>query len=236
MAKILIVEDDLLIARHVQAWLENEKHTVDTVADGDEGLYLLLNYAYDLAILDWQLPGKQGAEICALVRSNDNDIPILMLTSRSTLSDRVKGLDSGAYDYMVKPCSLPELSARIRALLRRPREMKKEVLNLGNLALDLTAHEAVIGSEKLSLSPSEYQILVLLCKNLETAFTAETILARLWSDKPDVSKQLIRVHITHLRQKLAALAAELQILSQKSGGYTASLQLGKSPEHQDQED
>jgi two-component system, OmpR family, response regulator len=236
MAKLLIVEDDPVIAKNVQAWLEKENHTVDVVGHGDEGLYLLLNYAYDLAILDWQLPGKQGAEICQLVRDSGNDIPILMLTSRSSLSDRVKGLDCGAYDYIVKPCALSELSARIRALLRRPGDAKTEELVLGNLELNLASHEALVNGTRLSLSPSEYLILALLARTLETPFTAEAILARLWADKPNVSKQLVRVHITHLRQKLAAAGSHLRVVSQKRDGYMAVIDSGTTINDVEDED
>ncbi len=223
MAKILIVEDDPVIANNVKSWLENEKHTVDLVGDGDEGLYLLLNYSYDLAVLDWQLPGKQGADICLAVRAAKNEMPILMLTSRSTLSDRVQGLDSGAYDYVVKPCSLPELSARVRALLRRPADTVSESLILGNLELKLVSHEVLVEGKKLALSPSEFMILALLAKTLDKPYTADNILSKLWADKPNVSKPLVRVHITHLRKKLASSGAKLTIESQKGGGYMASL-------------
>jgi DNA-binding response OmpR family regulator len=219
MAKILIVEDDPLISRNVGARLESENHTVDVVADGDDGLYRLLNYSYDLAILDWQLPGMQGAEICEAVRAAKKTTPILMLTSRSSLSDRVRGLDSGAYDYMVKPCSLSELAARVRSLLRRPGNESISTIYVGNVQINLESHEVLVDGARLQLSPSEFLILQLLCQNRDKALTSDLILSKLWGDKPNVSKQLIKVHITHLRKKLAAGAAALQINSQKGGGY-----------------
>ena len=223
MAKILIVEDDAVISRNVKTWLESERHTVDEVANGDEGLYLLLNFSYDLAILDWQLPGKQGAEICVAVRAANNEIPILMLTSRGSLNDKVIGLDSGAYDYMVKPASLEELSARVRALLRRPADEAPELLYLGNVQINLNSHELLVNDARVTVSPSEFMILGFLCKNLGMSFSADTILARLWADKPNVSTPLVRVHITHLRQKLQTAGANIAIESQRGGGYMAKL-------------
>lgn len=223
MAKIIIVEDDPFIAKSVKSWLENEKHTVDVVADGSEGLFLLQNYSYDLAIIDWQLPGMQGAEICLALRSSGNTLPVLMLTSRSALSDRVQGLDSGAYDYMVKPASLEELSARVRALLRRPVEESQERITLGNLAIDIAAREARINGERAALTPNEFAVLLFLCKNLDESFGTDILLSRLWADKPNVSSSLVRVHITHLRQKLADLNSEVQIVSHKRTGYKATI-------------
>lgn len=229
MAKILIVEDDPSISKSVKAWLEKERHTVDVSENGDDGLYLLENYSYDLAILDWQLPGKQGADICLSLRANNNQVPILMLTSRSSLSDRVQGLDSGAYDYMVKPCSLQELSARVRALLRRPSEKNNTVHIFANLELNLESHEAIVDGQKLALSPSEFSILAFLCQHSGASFTAESLLSKLWSGKSNVSKPLIRVHVAHLRQKLVAANCQLKVVSQKGGGYMASLDQSDEP-------
>lgn len=224
MAKILIVEDDLVIARNLRAWLENEKHTVDMVHDGDEGLYRLTHYPYDLAILDWHLPGKQGAEICEELRSSNRRIPILMLTARSAVNDKVKALDSGAYDYIVKPCDLQELSARVRALLRRHPLDNNETtqLNFGNLAINTESHEVLVDSKPLFLSPSEFAILLFLCQNFGNNFSSDKIYGQIRSNK-DGSSQLIRVHITHLRQKLAAANSTLEILSSKGGGYCANM-------------
>ncbi len=225
MAKILIVEDDLVIARNLKTWLENEKHTVDMVHDGDEGLYRLLNYPYDLAILDWNLPGKQGAEICVSVRSSNSDVPILMLTARASLKDKVKALDIGAYDYIVKPCVLEELSARVRALLRRHPgdEKSKAILTHGNLKIDIDSHAVLVDGKQVSLSPSEYSILLLLCENFGTTFTSDKILGKIRGNN-EGSTKLVRVHITHLRQKLAAAKSTLQIVNARTGGYLADVQ------------
>jgi two-component system, OmpR family, response regulator len=222
MAKILVVEDDPMVSRTVQRWLEKkENHTVDVVADGADGLFYLMNYSYDLAILDWQLPGKLGSEICCALKQAGREIPILILTGRTSVSDRVTGLDSGAHDYMGKPVSLVELSARVRALLRRAHNTRKCLLYVGNLAISLDSHEARVDGAAVHLSPSEYMILVLLCQSHGVNFTSDSIIAKLWPDKTDVSKELVRTHIKHLRKKLEASGSQVRIVTGKGGGYAA---------------
>lgn len=223
MAKILLVEDDLSIAANLKAWLEKENHVVDHVADGDQGFEMLTHFQYDLAVLDWQLPGMQGADICAELRKNGNEIAILMLTSRSSLDDRVKGLDSGAYDYLVKPCSLEELSARIRALLRRHGHQELRVFLIGDLEVRFESHEVIKDGKDIQLSPMEFEILKLLARNQDTFFSADMLLSRLWADKPQVSKQLVKVHVKNLRKKLAACGTNVSVITSKNEGYTLQI-------------
>lgn len=224
MAKIILVEDEQFIANSVKNWLENENHTVDVVSNGDDGLYRLLNYSYDLAILDWQLPGMQGADICRELRAKQYEIPILMLTSRSSLPDRLEGIESGAFDYMVKPASLEELSARVRALLRRITPPELASVIVANLELKKESHEAFVNNEKLALSPIEFQLLELLCENLDRTITADSIVRKLWAGKETQSRQHLRVHMTHLRQKLKSAQCQLVIVSPSGGGYLAQKQ------------
>lgn len=223
MAKIILVEDDLEIAANLKAWLEKDKHVVDHVANGNDGLDRLIHFQYDLAILDWQLPGMQGADICSEVRKRGSDMAILMLTSRSTLDDRVKGLDSGAYDYMVKPCSLDELSARIRALLRRHGASDQKSIIVGDLLIRLDSHEVLRQGQDLELSPMEFEILKLLSRNQDTVFSSDMVLSRLWSDKPQVSKQLVKVHIKNLRKKLKSSGTIVGVATAKNEGYSLSI-------------
>lgn len=223
MAKILLVEDDQTIADNVRVWLEKQKHAVDHTANGREGLELLLHYEYELAILDWHLPEMEGADICVAVRKAGKDLPILMLTSRSSLSDRVRGLDSGAYDYVVKPCPLEELSARVRALLRRSGNEEGSKLAIGDLEIRSDSHEVLKDGMNIQLSPSEFEILKLLARHPDDYFSADAILSRLWSDKPQVSKQLVKVHVMNLRKKLAATGTNVSIAMERSEGYFLSV-------------
>ena len=225
MAKILLVEDDLGISETIKSWLEKEKHIVETTTSGREGLDLLTHYKFDLVVLDWQLPDMQGPEIAKSVRNARVDVPILMLTSKGEISDRVEGLEAGAFDYVVKPCTAEELAARVRALLRRPGGDVTDAkdLQLGDLSIDFKSHEVRKGDAKIKLSPSEFEILKLLAKNVGGSFSSEAILARLWIDKPNVSKQLVKVHVMNLRKKLGEANSEVSIMTNDLGEYFVSV-------------
>lgn len=217
MAKILVIEDDQLIGDNVKLWLEKENHTVDLVKDGSDGFDQLLNYKYDLAIIDWNLPGLDGASICRKIRTEKPELPMLMLTAKSSLNERVFGLESGAFDYLVKPCSLSELSARIRALLRRQPAPKEQLISHKNLSISASAREVLINEKQISLSPTEFDILLILCKEPNLFHQTNKLLSAL--AKGDVSSQLIRVHITNLRRKLLEADAKVYIVGQKGSGY-----------------
>lgn len=221
MAKILIVEDDLNISKTIQGWLEKEKYTVESTASGKEGLDLLLHYNYDLAILDWQLPDAAGPEIAKEVISRKRAVPILMLTSKGDIKDKVEGLDAGVCDYLVKPCPLEELSARVRALLRRTGESSESVksLTLGNTTINYPSRTVSVDDVAVKLSPSEFEILKLMSKTLGGSFSVEAIFARLWADKPNVSKQLVKVHVSNLRKKLQTAGSSIQIQTNDLNEY-----------------
>lgn len=217
MAKILVIEDDLVISKNLKTWLMNDNHTVDVVCDGLLGLDQLLNYPYDLAIIDWNLPGMDGASICRKLRSERNGLALLMLTSKSSLSERVFGLDSGAFDYLVKPCSLEELSARVRALLRRKNVKKDMSVILKNLRINPVSREVIVGDKNVSLSPTEFDLLLILSKSPEVYHKTDDLLSML--AKTNVSGQLIRVHITNLRKKLLESGCIFNVLGRKGEGY-----------------
>lgn len=221
MAKILIVEDDPAISNTIRSWLEKEKYVVESTASGREGLDLLKHYNFDLAILDWQLPDLNGPEISKSLQAENKRIPLLMLTSMSSTDNKIYGLDAGAYDYIVKPCSMEELSARIRALLRRTIDetARENSIELGNLKIFLGSHEVFVESKALKLSPSEYEILKLLIGSPGASFSSEAVFARLWQDKPNVSKQLVKVHVMNLRKKLAAVSSSVELLTNDLNEY-----------------
>lgn len=217
VAKILVIEDDQLIGENVKLWLEKENHTVDLVKDGSDGFDQLLNYKYDLAIIDWNLPGLDGASICRKIRTEKPELPMLMLTAKSSLNERVFGLESGAFDYLIKPCSLTELSARVRALLRRIPAQKDQLISHKNLSISANAREVLVNQRPISLSPTEFDILMILCKEPNIFLQTNKLLSAL--AKNDVSSQLIRVHITNLRRKLLDAEAAVYIVGQKGAGY-----------------
>lgn len=225
MAKILIVEDDLNISRTLQSWLEKEKYVVETTASGKEGLDLLLHFNYDLAILDWQLPDSSGPEIARALQTENRPIPLLMLTSKGELNDRLEGLDSGVFDYLVKPCPLEELSARIRALLRRTIESDTsgKSVTLGNMNINMQARKVTVADKEVKFSPSEFEILKLMSKSPGGSFSVDAIFSRLWSDKPNVSKQLVKVHVMNLRKKMIAAESTTQLLTNDLNEYYLKL-------------
>lgn len=226
MAKILIVEDDLAISQTIRSWLEKEKYVVESTASGKEGLDLLQHYNFDLAILDWQLPDLDGPDISRALQAAKKQTPLLMLTSMSSIENKIEGLDSGVYDYIVKPCSLEELSARVRALLRRVPDLEtKKTIELGNVSIHLIAHEVYVDGKLLKLSPSEFEILRLLAKSPGGSFSSDAIFARLWADKPNVSKQLVKVHVMNLRKKLNAVNPDLELLTNDLNEYYLKLKL-----------
>lgn len=220
MAKILIIEDDLVISESVQAWLKKENHQVEATASGKIGLELCLRYRYDLLILDWNLPDASGPDIARAIREKHSDTAILMFTTNSLVPQKIEGLDAGACDYVVKPCALEEISARIRALLRRLPETNDGVVHFENIEIDTQSHSAKVAGQKLKLSPSEFDILAFLVANQGAHFSADALISRLWKDRPNTSKQAVQVHIRHLREKLQAAGSTASITTNDMAEYS----------------
>ena len=202
MAKILLVEDDKELAKVTVGWLQGESHTVDVVHDGAEGLDRLKFYFFDVAILDWELPSMNGPEICREFRSSGGNTPILMLTGKSELNDKVAGFDAGADDYLTKPFHPRELSVRLRALLTRPAQRVQNVLKAGDLELDPAGHSVRKGGTLLHLMPREFSLLELFMRHPEKTFSADVILDRVWSSNSEVSTDVVKVYVAKLRRKI----------------------------------
>jgi DNA-binding response OmpR family regulator len=219
MAKILIVEDDIAVSEAIKNWLEKEHFIVETIVDGKEAFERLRLYHYDLAVIDWQVPSMDGAHICLELRKGGSVMPILMLTSRASLDDRVEGLDAGAYDYLVKPASMKELTARIRALLRRRTPDSAKTLIVGDLEIRHDTHEVSRAGALLPLLPMEYEILKFLCSHQDISVSDDALLSRLWTDKSQVSSQLVKAHVKNLRKKLEEARSIVSIATSKNEGY-----------------
>ncbi len=202
MAKILVVEDYPPMSEAIADWLEQESHQVETVGSGNNALDLLRVYKYDVVILDWMLPGVSGIDVCKQFRSRGGTTPILMITGRDTSDDKEAGLDTGADDYLVKPVDFKELSARIRALLRRVSSLTSNVLAAGPLQLDLTTHEVTRDGKLLHLSPTELSMLEFFMRHPKQVFTAEALLERVWKSDGLTSLDTIRSFIRMLRKKI----------------------------------
>lgn len=219
MPKILIVEDDAEVRDVLKTWLVSENHTVDCLNDGADVLDRLQHFQYDLAVLDWDLPIKSGVDACREYREAGGTLPIIMLTGKSDVDSKTEGLDAGADDYLTKPFHPKELSARIRALLRRPAEVKQSSLQLGSLSLDPTAKTLSCGEKTVELLPKEFAILEFLFRHPEEHFSSEAIVARVWSSESESSPDTVRVHITKIRGKLKQLGAGDRLVTAAGYGY-----------------
>lgn len=204
--RILLVDDEGELANPLSHLLTREGYTVDVAYDGDRGSRLAAEGDYDLLILDWMLPGQSGLEICQMLRSRGNATPVLFLTAKDTIDDRVKGLDAGADDYLVKPFELRELLARVRALLRRPPTLEPQPaqprLQVEDLELDPDNQLAYRGGRVIELSEKETQLLEYLMRSPNQLLTHQQIQQHLWGEKAKPSSNVLAAQIRLLRRKI----------------------------------
>lgn len=219
MAKILLVEDDIKLASSVREWLEREHHMVEHVADGRSACDYIDTYNYDLLILDWNLPGMSGLDLCRHARGRRMAMPILMMTGVSDIPDKANALDSGADDYVTKPCHFQELSARVRALLRRNAVQVSNILEVAGLTLDPDAHEVKLNGQPIHLLPKEFALLEFLMRHPNEVFSGEVLLDSVWSSESDASANTVRTHMYTLRKKLTAGGQTCPIQTVHGVGY-----------------
>ncbi|MGB7443778.1 MAG: response regulator transcription factor [Coleofasciculaceae cyanobacterium] len=218
--RILLVEDDDRIARPIAEDLRHQHYVVEVASDGIEGWEYAQAAEYDLILLDLMLPRLDGISLCKRLRSSRYLGFVLMLTAKDTTTDKIIGLDAGADDYLVKPFDLEELAARIRALLRRPCEMRQPVLRQGELTLDPVCHTVAYAGEPLDLTPKEYLILECLLQNPGQVFTRTMLLDKLWELDRASGENTIKTHITNLRRKLKAVGCRNKLIETVYGvGY-----------------
>jgi len=200
--KILVVEDEHLIAQSLKKGLEQEKYTVDLAYTGTDGYDLASTEDYDLILLDLMLPGMDGITICQKLRQSNNHTPILMLTAKGQTEDKITGLNCGADDYLGKPFSFEELLARIRALIRRPKEISTPILTVGKLSLDAVKFQVMLDNKEIKLSSREFTLLEYLMRNARVTLSKEKIISHLWNYDSDVLPNTVEVYIRNLRQKI----------------------------------
>ncbi|OGO13137.1 MAG: DNA-binding response regulator [Chloroflexi bacterium RBG_13_68_17] len=198
--RVLIIEDEEKILDFLRRGLSYEGYRVETAADGTAGLNAARETPPDLVVLDWMLPGLDGLEVCKRLRAG-SEVPILMLTAKDAVSDRVQGLDAGADDYLVKPFEFDELLARIRALLRRARPEGAETLSFADLRLDTGTHQGFRGERAFELTAKEYELLELFLRHPRQVLTREVIFDRVWGYDFGGESNIIEVYIRYLRQK-----------------------------------
>ncbi len=201
--KILVVEDEHKIAAAIKRGLEQEHFAVDIEHDSDEGLATILNIEYDLIILDRMLPGTlDGIDICERIRKNGIHTPVLMLTAKDKIGDRVEGLNSGADDYLVKPFSFDELIARVHALLRRPKDVTGTVLEVEDLKLNTITYEVTRAGKNITLSSKEFALLEYMLRNAGQVLSKTNIISHVWNFDADILPNTVEVYIGYLRNKI----------------------------------
>lgn len=217
--RILVVDDEEKIASFIERGLREHHYTVDVACDGEQGQYLAEINAYDVILLDIMLPKKDGISICRELRQQKIGTPILMLTARDAVKDKVSGLDAGADDYLTKPFSFSELLARIRALLRREREEKVDQLRIADLELNLLNHEVQRGNKGIKLTSKEYGLLEYLMLNANQVVTRTMISEHVWKEDFNSFTNVIDVHIRYLRNKIDRDHNKKLIHTVRGAGY-----------------
>ncbi len=222
MAKIIVIEDDSMMASAISDILEADGHNVKVIYDGKEGLETLRFEGFDLAIIDWQLPGLEGPEICSKYRAKGGKIPVLMLTQKSNVVDKATGLECGADDYLTKPFDLREFRARVKALLRRSSGYFEEQCEVGQIALNRAEKTLIISGRRIKLLPREYELIEFLMRHPHTFFTAENLLDHVWKSEADVGHQALRTCLSRLRSKVDEPGMPSLIETAKGWGYKIS--------------
>jgi DNA-binding response OmpR family regulator len=202
MAKLLLVDDDADMVKVVRDWLTSEHHLVEALDNSESALEHLEMFQYDLIILDWGMPKLSGLEVLQRFRAKGGETPVLMLTGKDHIDDKTTGLDSGADDYLTKPFHMTELTARVRALVRRSAGMSSSFIKVGTLTLDTLSGEIRQLGEELKLAPVEFSLLEFLMRFPNQVFSAEELLERVWSIDVEAAPQTVRSCVKRLRKKL----------------------------------
>ena len=222
MMRILVIEDEERLARLISRVLREDGYAPETASDGRSGLARALAGEFDLLVVDWMRPDLDGIEVIKRLRAAEMSVPILMLTARRQVEDRVEGLDAGADDYLVKPFAFSELLARVRSLLRWPREQKQsgQLLAAGDVTLDPHRHVAWRGEEPVDLSPREFALLATLLRRPGQVLTRSVLLDTVWGGSTDAYTNVVDLYISYLRKKLDREGEPSRIRTVRGSGYT----------------
>ncbi len=226
-AKILVVEDDKSLATLLEYNLKTQGYTVSVASSAEDGELFLAEENFDLLVLDWMLPDMSGIELCGRLRraAKTRPVPILMLTARGEEADRIRGLSSGADDYVVKPFSVPELLARVKALLRRAvPERVSDVLQAGDIELDRAAHRVKRAGREITLGPTEYRLLEVMLESAGRVLGRGQLIDRVWSNTAEIDERTIDVHVGRLRKALVRGKEADPIRTVRGAGYVLDFQ------------
>ncbi len=202
MAKILVAEDDRNLSGSVVDALRAGNHTVDLVENGEEALLMACTYTYDLLILDWMMPAATGVEVCSRYRAKGGGSPILMLTAREQIEDKMVGFHSGADDYLTKPFDSRELLLRVTALLRRKPDRPTDVIKIGCVELDPVEHSILVNGQLTKFTPREFSLMEFFLRHPDQVFSADALINRVWNSDTEASADTVRVIVNRLRKKL----------------------------------
>lgn len=217
--RILVVEDERRVALYIAQALTEQGFTVDLAHDGEQALLCIADHPYDAVVLDLMLPRLEGLAVCRRMRQAGNRMPVLVLSARDLVDDRVRGLDAGADDYLVKPFAIEELTARLRALLRRQTSTTKPVLSVGDLHLDPATHTVRRGAHPITLTAREYALLEYLMRHPGVVHTRTMIAEHVWDFPFDHASNVVDVYVKHLRDKIDAADGRSFIQAVRGVGY-----------------
>jgi len=217
--KLLIVEDEHKVVDYLRSGLTEQGWVVDVALDGEEGMHLATEFDYDVIVLDVMIPGRNGFEVCRDLRKKGHRTPILMLTARDAVEDRITGLDRGADDYLVKPFEFRELLARLRALLRRPTDLRPAQISVADLTLDTGSQTAMRAGRSIGLTHKEYSLLEYLMRNSGRVIGRAEIAEHVWDETFDPFSNLIEVYVNRLRRKIDAGARVPLLHTRRGAGY-----------------
>ncbi|MGN0444523.1 MAG: response regulator transcription factor [Acutalibacteraceae bacterium] len=218
--KLLYAEDELSMSEAVTDILTFHKYSVDAVYDGEQAFFYAMNEAYDGIILDIMMPKMDGVEVLRRLRASGNNTPVLLLTAKAEISDRISGLDAGADDYLPKPFNMGELLARVRAMLRRRENYTPEILQCGNLYLNMQNYELSANGKAYTLPNLEYKMMEILMLNQGHYISTEDLLIKVWGYETDADIGIVWVYISYLRKRISALGAKAEIKAKRNIGYT----------------
>lgn len=218
--KLLYAEDEKSMSEAVVDILTYHKYIVDAVYDGEEALDYAVAESYDGIILDIMMPKKNGFEVLKTLRQKGINTPVLLLTAKSEVEDRIAGLDMGADDYLPKPFAMGELLARVRAMLRRKETFTPDILKCGNISLNMQSYELSNGKQAFVLPKLEYQLMEIFMLNRDIYLSSEDLLVKVWGHDTDAELGTVWVYISYLRKRLAALDANVTITAKRNVGYT----------------
>ncbi|MCR5499743.1 MAG: response regulator transcription factor [Acetatifactor sp.] len=221
--RLLLAEDEEELSEALAAVLRHNNYSVDTVYDGQEALDYLEGQEYDGVILDIMMPKKNGIEVLKTIRAHKNQVPVLLLTAKTQVDDRVEGLDAGADDYLGKPFAMKELLARVRAMTRRREGLTDNLLTIGNLSLNRLTFELSVGEEKVRLANKDFQMIEMLMVNPGQIISTERFMEKIWGYDSETEISVVWVYVSNLRKRLAALGANVEIKAVRNQGYSLEL-------------